>query len=929
MSPASSRSTILAAWIALTLAPHLAPICRAAEDTNRSMAASLALDDYLEAISIPSLRAAHLERLMYNGQFPDRTEYARRLSVVYARLMEEATSEEATTEFEGRCVRLLEEAPSADTLDLRLALARARYMRDERIAERLRIGLVNPADAEDTRRAFIELMRVFDTLAERAESRLRELDRQQESGAPRDELMMSAQGGSRRARSLARYLGGWSAYYAAELDAPGSGAADAAQAAQLRFGALLEARRGAVPTRDRVSAYNLRFDHIARAALGVALCWSIRENTDEALQWIDLVSSAPGLEPAVAAQITARRIIVLARAREWGRLASYAQRLVAAEPDSPTPATPLTGSDARLLAWLTLDPRLSATQAVSERLLICKVALGSLASSADGGAALDLVDRYLDLSNQSEPASAGFLARHLRALRDYDAARRAHKQAGIEAGFPADSTLESPTTDPGALVRYRSALTFADAALTAHDAGDFKAARPFALLIGALARFFSAADAPSLTAAAIALENTSHALDGQDRDRAAQALRLAIRAVDLALATPRGSTPDLKSRRQTLVNDYIARFPQESAAGVYAYQRATSGDLLGDEAVQALLAVEGGDTLRNAARYEAARLLYERFTGAASSERSGPATRFLDVATPLLDDDRRRLLTGAGADPALALLNARRALDVAFSLDPPAQDAATKAFDLLSTLILRTPVTDPRVLAEFRFRSVQMAILSGDHDSAEREAATIASMDATLAKAARREILRSAMAQWAAGRSIESARRLLKSGRPVLADLSDPATQASPSLATTISAAVAQAAAYLWAEAGDANARELAAVLYRTALRADARNRILLEDAGTFFEAIGQRPAALDAWRTLLSGLSVGGDDWYRAKVRVLSILADLEPARAREALDQHRSLYPELGPSPWGAQLLEIDNRLAAAGFPRVSASSETKNPR
>ncbi len=217
MSPAPRRTLVL--LILLTAACPRPGV--AADDSGQRQSADLALDDYLDAAGLPSLRASLLENLAYAGAPAERAEYARRLASVYASLIEGAASDAETIDFEDRCERLLESAPDADTLDLRLALARARYQRAERAAERRRIGLDQPADTPDLRRVFVELLSQFDALAERADSRVRGLDRQQEAGAPRDELMLSAQAGSRRARSLARYLGGWSAYYAAELDTPG------------------------------------------------------------------------------------------------------------------------------------------------------------------------------------------------------------------------------------------------------------------------------------------------------------------------------------------------------------------------------------------------------------------------------------------------------------------------------------------------------------------------------------------------------------------------------------------------------------------------------------------------------------------------------------------------------------------------------------
>jgi hypothetical protein len=43
-------------------------------------------------------------------------------------------------------------------------------------------------------------------------------------------------------------------------------------------------------------------------------------------------------------------------------------------------------------------------------------------------------------------------------------------------------------------------------------------------------------------------------------------------------------------------------------------------------------------------------------------------------------------------------------------------------------------------------------------------------------------------------------------------------------------------------------------------------------------------------------------------------LLADLDPARARAVLDQHKQLNPDYGPDPWGVRLEQLDGRLPRA---------------
>lgn len=910
------QSSALPRAIALVATLAVGGVSRAAELTSAQRAAELVLDDYLESKSLLTLREALLERLMAQAPEQGDAEVASRLARVYTLLMESAASDAERSAFEAKCESLLEKSPGADTLELRLSLARARYVRAEQVAERFRLGLAPEHEAQSARSEFVELAPIFDALAEKADSRVRELERQLEAGAPRDELMTSAVGGSRRVRSMSRYLGGWSAYYMAELDATGRDAAGIGQAAQIRFGALLEARRGIVPTRDRVAPDMLKFDHVARSALGVGLCWSLRGNFEEALSWIDLVESAPQLDEGVRSQIPARRMIVLARAQEWGRLASYVDRLVQSA-DEESSGESLSTADARLLAALTITPRgeLSGAPGSPEaRLLIARHALTALIRAGQGVQALDFVAPFLDLVAPDERASAGFVPRYLRALREYDAARAA--QRAVSSG------ADAPTRDPDIRRRFQSAQAFIDGALAAYDATDFADVRPQAQLIRALAGFFSAEGVEGLGVACDRLVEAADALEGLSPQQAIAARRLAIRALDLAAERAGSAAGPIRERRSALINAFIAAHPEDAAAGAYAYQRATSGEVAAPQSIEGLLLVDGSEPLRIAARHEAGRLLYERYLNAPDAERAAEARRFLLHASALLEEDRQRLVTGDEGALAMALMNARRTIDVALWFRPPETELAIRAYDLMASLQLRGAIESAPVEAEFHFRAVQIALLRGDEATAESEARLLQSLDERLAQSAQRELYRYAFERWSATESLDDARSVVRHGSEVLRQL-PPLDKNSPDhAAIALSAGVARAGAQIWELTQDEKSKELATILFRTALRADPRNRTVLEAASVFFERTGEWEAALDALRSLLAGQSPGGEQWFATKVRLVAILVEKDPTRARLVLDQHRALYPDMGPTPFGEQLTVLEGRLGG------SAPSEDSAP-
>ncbi|HZW09116.1 MAG TPA: hypothetical protein VFF69_04365, partial [Phycisphaerales bacterium] len=60
-----------------------------------------------------------------------------------------------------------------------------------------------------------------------------------------------------------------------------------------------------------------------------------------------------------------------------------------------------------------------------------------------------------------------------------------------------------------------------------------------------------------------------------------------------------------------------------------------------------------------------------------------------------------------------------------------------------------------------------------------------------------------------------------------------------------------------------------------------------------------------------MSGLREGSDGWFEARVESIRVLAQTDSPRARAVLNQHKVLYPGLGPEPWDAELRELDELL------------------
>jgi hypothetical protein len=89
------------------------------------------------------------------------------------------------------------------------------------------------------------------------------------------------------------------------------------------------------------------------------------------------------------------------------------------------------------------------------------------------------------------------------------------------------------------------------------------------------------------------------------------------------------------------------------------------------------------------------------------------------------------------------------------------------------------------------------------------------------------------------------------------------------------------------------------------------RTAEVLKRYGEMSEATGDQKAALDAWRELLAGLDAGSPPWFEARYQTLRLLYAREPERAREAMGQHKVLYPGFGPEPWGGLIKGLDEQM------------------
>ncbi len=866
-----------------------------ASTARAQLSSDAELTRYLESRDLRRPLMDHLESLLSSAPASEKAELAERLAALYADAIERAHTPPERDAYERRARTLLDALPDEESIDLRLALARASYSRAEDSAERWRLRLTDPSVSEDASRALATLLADLTRLATSAHRRVEALERQEEHARNADSSVLTdALNAARRQRSLANYLAGWAGVYLAELSPQRAGvlAADAAK----RFGWLLNAPQNEPPPIDRVPESTLRLEHVARAAMGVGVAASLRDDYPLAVRWFDLLDRVPDVPQPVREQVLLRRIAAAARAGEWTDLLHLVQ--VARGVESSTgakrdvPPTRLAPPLARLLAVLAFEPpRPPRSPAVVQSLR--SIAIADLVARNELAQVIDLTSRY-----GTEPLGPdGFIPLYIRGLQAYHAARDLHASRAKDR--------EQPTPDPEIISLYKRAGELLKGALDDKSTDALPAARADAAIMLASSIFYTASNASEASEAADRFERAVALADTPAR--AADAHWMSLRALDLALKQPAPAKPapqrDAAARREAAAADFIRRFPDDSRTTLLILERSASGALDPEQAAQALLAVSRDSPSWPAARREAARILYNQARAAPIADRPLLVARFAALAEGAFADDARDARGGNAEAGARALLLARQMLDLLLT-DPPDARRAGRILDALEELAPTLNLAPVR--PELLFRALQIALATDNFPAARRAADTLRlSSDSAFVpftRAADQLLLRRALTSFRSAPNAPDAYDVLHLAPRLL-----PPEHASDPAALPVLLAISEAGHWLWEHERDEPARDKAIEATTSALVLEPTAHPILVRRALLAEAAAQPAQAADAWAAIIAAADLGSEKWFDATANLLRLLSTHDPARARDLLRKHRVLFPNLGPPPWDERLAPI----------------------
>ena len=825
---------------------------------------------WLESRGFDRLLVEHLESKLPSLTEEQQVEGATRLARLYARLLLDPRDADDRVWLESRGGQLLEVIPPGQADDLRVELLNGRYLSAEDVAERHRLRLDDLGEATKAIESLDGIAAELQVIRARALIEVKNAARSVDRGTPY-RATSRRQRLARQEQLLRRteYLLGWALVYRAWLaDDPQS-----AEDAQEMFASVLDLESNQIDP-ELVSLDRRSEEAVAWSVLGMAFSRSMTRTSTTAMRWLDLLE-VERVPEAVSEVLPAWRLAFLLEADELSRVSLVLDEFAAEGRTVPTTWW-------RLVAVHTLERGTPEAQAIADR------AIAALASRNALDHLYDLVERYGDtLAGES-----GFALAYARGVLAYKAAQ--------------DLTNEQEPLSNEARELYRRAAVQLEHAMAEDDRDQWSDAIAGCASLLGWCRWYEG-DLDSARAAF--LESAGDGLDADDEE----AFWMAIVSEDRRIRESAGA--ESEAVLAELIDEYMQRWPGGVRAGTLTVRRIEDA-VPSLDAVDELMRLDPEDPAWDAAQFRAAQMLYELFTDRTGSVRAEAGSQYLTVALPLLSadaDDARR-------DPAAAgrcMARARRVLEVA--LDPEllrlvAAEAALAAVEDRGDFPMAVP---EGFEAELGYRRLQIALALDDVVDAERLGNELLQMayDELWTRLAARALFRYSIDRWnAAGPSDdvrEDLRRISEWGGRILSEHSSLVAALEAPGMLAVAANVAHAGLARWELSADDELGDRVWVIYGHLLELHPKNQQFLRGRALLSPLMGDRDEAMRCWRILLAGTTAGSGPWFEARTHQVELLLEQDPERARQVLQQHRVLYPDWGPSPWGERLQTMHRRI------------------
>lgn len=813
---------------------------------------------YLQSHNMTSLLKVQLQDRIERAKSSDEREaLATQLSLIYLDELKNTRPDDPYRQMILiQAQTLIESMGQSSMYGLRIELIIYEYQSYESAVELHKIDLLDPEKRQQARRSFEDLRRRLKNLTNRLDievakaekaSRKRS-DDDTEAKAQRDRLA-----DLRRYKSLAHYYAGWAGYSLSALNDTHI-PADVFES----FGWLLGGR-GKQPTILDHQRSTFKYEHVARAAIGIALSYTQSGDLSNARDWLEYVIESPATAPDIVEHAQNKLIQILIEYRQW----SLAHETVI-EVYANRELNSMSVADARFIALYSLKGFEESTdsQAKNYTKLLAKLAINQLLERGEIGHVLDLYARFDSIPILSN----SFVSLYAQGLKELN-------------------RVESHEVSTG----YSSSANLFSRALKADDAKDYLAQRNDCKLKLAYCLIQSA----NPEQAAKICQQVIHETGDDQTIEEARWIRIA--ALESAHAP--------QNRIDQAVREYLFAYPSTTKSAKLILRYALRGTVDSSIAIETLESINDDDQLAVVARRMLVKIEYEHLRSTQFADQSLIA-KTLDQINWIRTQEPETIEDINDANARMNL--ARIALDLALRQDPFDQPRAQDLLEYGVSLLAFDSSFEP-YRAEFLYRQLEIAIKSNRLDSVDTLLSQLNVIDEAKAKNARLLLFQHALESWDQLQSTHHAQRVVSLGVRVLAEQSPKPPSPLRLQISGTAQRVAICAAYLHSNSNQPDMLDLASRLLSLVMDRGQPNEIGLRLATKVFQQTNESDSELKAWNLLLGAYPTTDPLWYEARYETLRLMKDRDFQAALKAYDQFRLLHPSLGPSPWNQQIAAL----------------------
>jgi len=870
MSPENrvNRTTLLILFFAL-----LAPLLHA-------QSADDAVGAYLRGRDMGSLLEVQLEsRLSRASDALERAELSEQLAQLYLSQLREI---DATDPYRQvvviRAKSLLTRVSAAPMFDLRLELLINEYSTNENAIELHRLGLLGDTKRAEAEKTLKETRRELSIIKGKLEPELDRLTRRRAQRMGTDEAIELASQIEfiRRQHSLSAYYLGWSGYGLAVLENR-----HLEDGTYIAFAWLLGAE-GGMPQQSEIRQAALEYEHVARSAIGIAMCYAQSENYLLAESWLQALHESESISVEVRDAVESRMLQVLATAREWYETHRYALEITRQRDDEYLPV-----ADARFIAMQALDSRVNGAPGKGGEDQANKVAqlgIEHLIEQGEIGHVVDLYQRYESLPM----LRAGFITNYARALSSLNRA---------EEGGQASSYLDI-------------AQQFVEA-VKSHDASDYPTHQEDCRL--KLAYTLVRADR-----SVDAIEYCDRVINSSLRDEAIEEARwLKIAAYDRQNVLKRKqSSPELDDA----VRAYVESYPSSQRTAKLVLRHAMRGTLDEQLAIDTLSTIGDEDPIAIPARQTLVQLQYQMLRSSGFTDQA-----LLARTRSLIDWLVGHFSTTSGnqstARSEMAIL--RIGIDLALRDTPPDSQRALALIELAQSKLPSTP-SFADYESELLVRRVQISLIEDQIGLALASIDELRQLDPEQAEYAEVLTLNELIERWENNRSMSDAELLIDFGIAVLARMTPKAPESIGVQTSTLIELIADSADMLGESRSDPELTSLAMRLLKQVLERGAPSEPGLRRTARLADGLDDQETQLTVWLRLLAAYPQDDARWFEARYESLKAMMSIDIKRAFDTFAQFKVLNPTLGPAPWNQRIADLFNE----PIPDASGASGGRAP-